>query len=93
MIFGSKPISHKSMAEFYYRRIKRIVPLYALIVFIGKAINLIGVIRILVLSCVLLFFPHEFVDLNSEAALRSISFTSNIVSRSDEHDYFIEVGI
>ncbi|VDL72245.1 unnamed protein product [Nippostrongylus brasiliensis] len=78
MILDSRSGS-TNIFDFYYRRLKRIVPMYILIVFLT------------LWSCIL-FFPASNLDLNMEAALPALTFVSNLWHTDEESEYFIEVG-
>ncbi|CAE17771.1 Acyl_transf_3 domain-containing protein [Caenorhabditis elegans] len=75
MIFGSKPINSDSVYQFYFRRAKRILPLYLLIIFVG---------------CILVFFlfPNTFVSMNMDSAWNSIFLYHNMAEHSDNNMYF-----
>ncbi|WKX88838.1 hypothetical protein Q1695_008459 [Nippostrongylus brasiliensis] len=78
MILDSRSGS-TNIFDFYYRRLKRIVPMYILIVFLT------------LWSCIL-FFPASNLDLNMEAALPALTFVSNLWHTDEESEYFIELS-
>ncbi|VDL72131.1 unnamed protein product [Nippostrongylus brasiliensis] len=73
-------IGSLNICDFYYRRVKRIVPMYLL------------VILLILWSCFFLF-PESNLDLNLKAVLPPLAFLSNLWHTEDESiEYFIEVG-
>ncbi|CAL2041216.1 unnamed protein product [Caenorhabditis brenneri] len=75
MIFGSKPITSDSVYLFYFRRAKRILPLYLLIILIGSIL-------------VFLVFPNTFISMNMDSAWNSIFLYHNMAEHSDNNMYF-----
>ncbi|KAF1758473.1 hypothetical protein GCK72_014931 [Caenorhabditis remanei] len=75
MIFGSKPITSESVYLFYYRRAKRILPLYLAIILIGSLL-------------VFIVYPSTFVPMNMDSAWNSIFLYHNMAEHSDNNLYF-----
>ncbi|UMM30157.1 hypothetical protein L5515_012155 [Caenorhabditis briggsae] len=75
MIFGSKPITTDSVYLFYFRRAKRILPLYLLIILIGTIL-------------VFIVFPNTFISMNMDSAWNSIFLYHNMAEHSDNNMYF-----
>ncbi|KAL6739512.1 hypothetical protein Aduo_012956 [Ancylostoma duodenale] len=76
MIYGCKPLTMESICLFYWRRVKRIVPLYLLMI-------------ILALIAVFVVFPPMFLPLNMESAVSASLFYSNMAAISEENEYFV----
>ncbi|WKX88839.1 hypothetical protein Q1695_008460 [Nippostrongylus brasiliensis] len=73
-------IGSLNICDFYYRRVKRIVPMYLL------------VILLILWSCFFLF-PESNLDLNLKAVLPPLAFLSNLWHTEDESiEYFIELS-
>ncbi|WKY03237.1 hypothetical protein Q1695_004744 [Nippostrongylus brasiliensis] len=80
MIFGhGQLITIKSTRTFYYRRIKRIIPLYLLMI-------------VLVLAFVIVLLPSPFVSLNIESAIAATLLYKNMATRSDNNEYFMQLS-
>ncbi|CAL2041217.1 unnamed protein product [Caenorhabditis brenneri] len=75
MIFGSKPITSDSVYLFYFRRAKRILPLYLFIIFLGCFF-------------VFLAFPNTFFPLNMDSAWTATFLYHNMAKQSDSNLYF-----
>ncbi|EGT38692.1 hypothetical protein CAEBREN_28742 [Caenorhabditis brenneri] len=89
MIFGSKPITSDSVYLFYFRRAKRILPLYLLIILIGK-LSLLKTLNVHFLGSILVFlvFPNTFISMNMDSAWNSIFLYHNMAEHSDNNMYF-----
>ena len=94
MIFGSKPITSESVYLFYYRRAKRILPLYLAIILIGKCFfpsflfNFLLSLKYSGSLLVFIVYPSTFVPMNMDSAWNSIFLYHNMAEHSDNNLYF-----
>ncbi|CAB3406796.1 unnamed protein product [Caenorhabditis bovis] len=76
MILGSsKSLDSASIQQFYYRRIKRIVPLFMFTIFGATLL-------------VFLLFPPTFISINCDSAFTSMFLYRNLARHSDRNEYF-----
>ncbi|KAI6185782.1 Acyl-transf-3 domain-containing protein [Aphelenchoides besseyi] len=78
MLMSKKlPLDREKVLDFYFRRLKRIVPIYLFVI-----------LTVLVLSALWFVYPLDFGDLIEET-MKPLVFMSNIASDEDA-DYFIQ---
>ncbi|KAL6732897.1 hypothetical protein Aduo_003609 [Ancylostoma duodenale] len=74
IVYKEDNLSFTVIVMFYYKRIKRIFPLYYVVV-------------ISVLLSLLLLLPRRYQAVNMESAWKAIAFTSNLKEQDIELDY------
>ncbi|CAD6194141.1 unnamed protein product [Caenorhabditis auriculariae] len=76
MIYGSKEITKESTIDFYYRRVKRILPLYLFVICCGLIFVCFG-------------FPSTFFPINVDSAINSVILYSNMAHHTARNEYFV----
>uniref|UniRef100_A0A1I7X096 Acyl_transf_3 domain-containing protein n=1 Tax=Heterorhabditis bacteriophora TaxID=37862 RepID=A0A1I7X096_HETBA len=72
---GEKNFTIKFVLNFYYRRVKRIVPMYLLII-------------LAILVSLFTIFPSSNIELNVEAAGPALLFATNIAESNNAREYY-----